>query len=408
MLVNPFTPSEIASQPQDFFGRREELNLVERSLNQGSVAIDGSIGIGKSSLLARIRLIMEGFDSSHKSKSVIAVGDRNIETIDEAARLLLERFIKIDEKQNKFSIKLGSFFEYESSEIVHYFKEGRHLSILKKIVEDEYLSKILNDGEFLILAIDEADKCPIPLARLIRSISTHTQQEGVKGIRFLLAGVTPFFTEMVKEDKGITRFFYKTITLQPMPIEDAENLLETKLKIVQLEANKLGFDIKIEPLLLKHVAELSGGHPHLLQLLGSHLVENEDANPDGKIDRNDLINSLRKICYEDRVSVYENTVHELDLHGKLDNLNKILSKMKLSFPSRISRQTVRNLIDIEEIRWLTEHNILSMPTPYHYGMVDEFLRVKLMLDEAQTETEIKAKEHRIIYTEDGYDITSEE
>ena len=51
MLINPFTPSEIASEPQDFFGRAEELKTLERSLMVGSVAIQGPIGIGKSSLV---------------------------------------------------------------------------------------------------------------------------------------------------------------------------------------------------------------------------------------------------------------------------------------------------------------------------------------------------------------------
>ena len=47
MLFNPFTPSEIASDPDDFFGRNEELRLLERSIQQGSVVIQGPVGIGK-------------------------------------------------------------------------------------------------------------------------------------------------------------------------------------------------------------------------------------------------------------------------------------------------------------------------------------------------------------------------
>ena len=32
MLNNPFTPTEIAAQPEDFFGRRAEVEILERSL----------------------------------------------------------------------------------------------------------------------------------------------------------------------------------------------------------------------------------------------------------------------------------------------------------------------------------------------------------------------------------------
>ena len=68
MLPNPVTPAEIAAHPEDFFGRGHELVVMERSIMQGSIAIRGAIGIGKSSLLARTRLLMEGFDSTHKSE----------------------------------------------------------------------------------------------------------------------------------------------------------------------------------------------------------------------------------------------------------------------------------------------------------------------------------------------------
>ena len=203
MLLNPFIPSEIASAPEDFFGRGEELRTVERALMQGSVAIQGPIGIGKSSLLSRTRLLMEGFNSVHRARSVVAVGDKDVQTIDAAARLLLEAFVRIDESQNKIRLKLGPFLEIESAEICQYFKEHRHLAALKRIVEEEYLNLVIGDKEMLLLAIDEADKCPVALARLIRSIATHTQQQGVKRVRFVLAGVSPFFQQMVDEDTGI-------------------------------------------------------------------------------------------------------------------------------------------------------------------------------------------------------------
>src|SRR4030095_9587384 len=80
----------------------------------------------------------------------------------------------------------------------------------------ESLMALLKDRELLILAIDEADKCPIPLAQLIRSVSTHVQHEGIKTLRFLLAGVSPFYEQMLSEDSGIARFIYKTISLAPV------------------------------------------------------------------------------------------------------------------------------------------------------------------------------------------------
>ncbi|MFQ5800058.1 MAG: hypothetical protein ACE5H0_15380 [Bacteroidota bacterium] len=169
-------------------------------------------------------------------------------TIDDAARLVLECFTSVDEKQNKVVFKLGSVFELESSEISRYFAQGRHLAALKRIVEGEYLKRLLSDSEMLILAIDEADKCPVSLAQLVRSIATHTQQQGVKGVRFVMAGVSPFFQSMVNEDPGINRFFYKTIILDPMPQDEATDLMETKLGLVAQKAVENGIQVKLHAL----------------------------------------------------------------------------------------------------------------------------------------------------------------
>jgi hypothetical protein len=96
MLRNPFTPAEIASSPDDFFGREKELTEAKRALSKGSVSIQGQIGIGKSSLLARTRLEMEGFGTEHTATSIFAVGDKDITNADQLARtLLLDEFLRI-------------------------------------------------------------------------------------------------------------------------------------------------------------------------------------------------------------------------------------------------------------------------------------------------------------------------
>lgn len=387
MLINPFTPSEIASHPEDFFGRLEELRLTEQSILQGSVAIQGAIGIGKSSLLSQVRLLMEGFNSSHKSVSVIIVGDKEITTVDEAARLLLEAFVNIDESSNKFSIKLGEIFEFESSEVCKYFSNGRHLAALKLILEEETFKMFLNDKELLILAIDEADKCPVPLAKLIRIITTHVQHKGINKLRFILAGVNPYFQTMVNEDPGINRFFYKVINLLPMEVLEATDLVETKLIEVKKKAKEDNLLLRIDPRVINRIIALSGCHPHILQLLGSHLIEHENEDPDGVIDYRDLYTSLRTICYEDRAYVYKTTIDMLELYDKLDDLKELLNIASSKIPTRIDRDRAIFLLGHEKIKWFIDNNILTSISSSTYGLIDEFLRVRIIMDEDFRETE---------------------
>jgi hypothetical protein len=289
MLRNPFTPSFIASAPDDFFGRAEERKIVKASLRMGSVAIHGPIGIGKSSLLARAVLEMEGFEGDRLAQAVTVSGHKDVKSIDGAARLVLEALADINEQSKKVVFKVGSFFEHESGEITRNFVEGRHLAALQRLLGQKTLNSTLANDQLLIIAVDEADKCPVALAQLVRAVTSHAQLDGIKSIRFLLAGVSPFYEQMLAEDRGIGRFVYKDIPLQPMTPDDASDLLETKFDTVVESAEGSDIPLEIATDIVPRVVALSGGHPHIVQLLGSYLVEHEDEDPDGIVDSKDLL-----------------------------------------------------------------------------------------------------------------------
>jgi hypothetical protein len=359
VLLNPFTPSEIASQPEEFFGRATELDTIERALAKGSVIIEGPVGIGKSSLLARTLLLMEGFNSENRAKAVTMTGDKDVQTLDDAARCLLHEFVSVDERHNKVKFAFGSFAEFESADITQNFRDRNHLAVLKRTLEGEYLSRALGEMRVLIIAIDEADKCPVPLAQLVRSLVTHTQQKGVRGVRIVLAGVKPFFTKMLTEDQGLTRFFYKTISLEPMEFPEAEFLVRQKLELVAVDAQRKGIRLRIDPSIVGRIVALSGGHPHLIQLLGSHLIEHEEEDPDQLIDSKDLYNTLSRICYEDRSAIYDTTLHELELYNHLDSLNLLLGMSSESPPDIVSRGFPTRITDPKPEEKLNRSNCLG-------------------------------------------------
>jgi hypothetical protein len=206
---------------------------------------------------------------------------------------------------------------------------------------------------------------------------------------------------MVTEDPGISRFFYKTVNLEPMSEEEAVDLVETKLAHVCKEARKVKLPVKVGPDIVSRVVKLSGGHPHLLQLLGSHLIEHENEDPDNVIDARDLYNSLQRICYEDRARVYESILHEVELHGKLGALTELLFTLApKNLPTLIDRERAAKAIDKEALTWLVDRNILSMTQNGEYGLVDEFLRIRMRFDLEQTESERSSLERHMISTSD--------
>ena len=157
-------------------------------------------------------------------------------------------------------------------------------------------------------------------------------------------------------------------------------------------------------MVIERVIAISGGHPHLLQLLGSHLIEHEEDNPDGIIDSYDLHESLVRICYEDRAAVYGSTLHELELYDRLEALHTLLGLASESperivnrgFPTRIDKELAQSAIEPTQLSWFVANNVLRPTGPEAYGLVDEFLRVRILLDEAESQNEREMMEQRIL------------
>jgi len=380
-LLNPFTPASIASNPEDFYGRATEITSIDRNLKQGSLVIQGPPGIGKSSLLSRVLLHMEGFSSNNNSKVVIAVAHSDIETVDDAARLLLEELCVVDEVSKKISIDLPKLISYESQKAYNYFAEGRFLSSLLKIIEDKKFKDDINEANLIIFAIDECDKCPKPIARLIRQILTKTQLNGINSIRFVLAGISPLYEDLVNEDIGINRFIYKTINLGKLKPDEAKELIEDKLYAVVFDVQKSNLKLDIDPLTIDRVYSLANGHPHLLQLLGSYLIENENNNPDEIINSYDLVNALQEICYETRATIYDYLMRSLELHGYYEDFLKFINLSKNNFPTVVDKAKVQQFIEPQSILWLLKNNIIAENNNNQFELVDEFLRIRIFLDQ---------------------------
>jgi hypothetical protein len=396
-LINPFTPSDIASLPEDFFGREQEILILARAINQGSVCIEGSFGIGKSSFMSRTLLHMDGFASSEKCVFVMAVAHGDIKTVDDAALLILDKLVEVDNAQKKIKIGIPDLISYESTEAYTFFNEGRHLSALSKVVADQSFKSQINNAEKFIIAIDECEKCAPAIAKLLRTLSTEVQHQGIKNFRFILAGVSPFYQQMAEVDRGVTRIIYRSIHLEPLDHDSALCLLDEKFKLVATTAESEGEPLNINPDVIDRIAAISGGHPHLLQLLGSHVIEHEYQDPDGCIDTKDLADSLRTICYESRGRDYDLLIETMKNESFFSDYSNFIELAGGVFPSRVNRTKAIDLIGTDSIEWLLARNIISVHNGNTYALVDEFLRIRVVLDLQESrgahEVEMELMEH---------------
>jgi len=389
-----------ATSPGDFFGRKEEIAFLDRGLGSGHVAIQGGIGIGKTSLLERLRLIEEGFDSTTlASESYIVLGNKDISNLDDAASLVLQEFVQVDSVQKTKKTGISKIISAEKSvtETKNNFPKGRSLGVLKDVL---LKWGTMNPERILILAFDEADKCPRFFAQLFRNITGHCDVNHINSIRLMVAGVNPYFQTMVDEDPGVRRFFTEVITLKPLPDDESEELLIDKFKIVRKKAKKDGLPLEIDPDVVEKIIHLSGGHPHLIQLLGYRIIENENSDPDGVIESHDLIGSLRTICFEDRSVVYQSVIHLLEIENKLEPLKQLFEIADVKCPTKITRAAALEIVDHDTIQWYVDNNVLLPEPGDSYRLEDEFLRVRLMFDEEEL---TPIAEEQIIEDESYYD-----
>jgi hypothetical protein len=213
----------------------------------GSVLIQGPVGIGKSSLLSRLMDLMTGFDSAHMGEQVTIVVDKETGNADQAARLVLDgMFAKITERErNQFKPPAptgASDVGFEMGvEMARNAQEGRHLAVLKELLEKDYKRRSTQKTEFLLIGIDEADKSAAAVARLIGSITTQLLQVSVRDVRFVVAGVSPLHQELLSEDSGVQRAFNRVLTLRPMSAGDADELMWDKLsQVIRQEERRRG------------------------------------------------------------------------------------------------------------------------------------------------------------------------
>ncbi len=378
-MRNPFIPSVIAALPEDFFGRTVELEELSRALDQGSVCIEGPPGIGKSSFLARTLLHVEGFCSDENSIVVTAIGHGDINTVDDAARLILEKLTFVDERQQKIKFSFPKIISYESSEAYTYFKEDRHLAALSRIVEDKAFQQQIRAASYFVIAIDECEKCPAPLARLMRSLNTELQMKGIKNLKFILTGVSPFYQKMKEEDNGVTRFVYETFPLEPLDEGSCLELLNTKF-VEAIDTIDDGSSLWVDPDVIDTIYKISGGHPHLVQLLGSHVIEHEVKSPDGVIDKSDLVDCLRTISYGSRGQDYDLQIAQMKNESKYSYFLTLIELAGGSFPSNIELSEASTTIEADDLNWFCSYNILRIIDNETYGFVDEFLRIRVILD----------------------------
>jgi hypothetical protein len=375
-LENPFTPTSLASGEGEFFGRSHELDVLQDNLKLGHIAIHGPVGIGKSSLLARISKIMQGeIDGEHRSVHVQGVCSQEIKTSDQAAAMILSTLPVGTQSKSKW--KVGTpFLGWESESSSGAASGETPMSVLRRFI----LDAAANQMEYFIVAFDQAENCPAALTALVRTLATSVELEGCKKLRLILSGVSPSFDKVTDGDTGLKRIFSQVRVL-PLHSDEATELVETKFHFVISKSEEAGIHVEIDPKVSEGIVRLSGGHPHIIQLLGSHLIQHENSNPDDLIDAKDLGGAVRRICYQDRGDIYNQIIEKLETTDMIRPLVSMLALAESKFPTIIKTKDAKEVVGKEFVEELIKRDIFVREGKSKLRLVDEFLSLRLALDQ---------------------------
>lgn len=295
--INPYTPHKVASAGL-FAGRSEEIAIIRRMLNEircgGSrnFAVTGERGIGKSSLMSRVREIALVPDDEVSNSKGLLVCEIDLDERDDYDSMLgkldyelRNQIDKVDVARSVFK-KLWRFLTRWEVFGVKYERDP------SESVTVEYFVKVLaaavrrtrtSHGGILIL-IDEADTPPAEagFGLLMKRIIGRLPKEGCQHVGFGIAGQTRLLERLRIGHKSSLRSFW-ICHLRPLTESECRRVVRAGISAANKDGERMTMDTSAED----WIVDNSEGYPHFLQ---QYCYAAFDANADDHIDLRDAWN----------------------------------------------------------------------------------------------------------------------
>ena len=379
---NPFTPMS-GIQPTVFGGRNKELEFFEQKLYRAihsnyceHFLVLGEWGIGKSSLLKEYKKICQsrGYITSIVSLESLQSGTKTIE----AARSLIEGIIRdlpypIDRLKRVvnffdsigFSI-LGTGFQFKRN------TQNQEISV-QAFLHDSLIrlwQDIEEQTEMFVILIDELENF-MTVPEIIMTLRSVLSMDSIKNSRILLglASTTSSWLAFtsVTTHHPLSRYFLSRVELKPL-IQD-----ELTTTIHQLLSDS-GVSFCSEVIQL--IFEYTQGHLFEMQLLGSHLFNNQLS---GRVDIDVWDKALQDTLNDLGMAVFESWLNRVNSdEGKI--LNFIAQSQNFVTDMEIQNLIQRNSLDLisnsieDYIQGLLEKKLICRKRLGYYVIKDPMLR----------------------------------
>ncbi len=362
---NPFSPGGIVKSSL-FGGRHQYISQILRklkSVTQGKPAsfyLYGERGIGKTALaklisfiaaekdteLDNLDFLISYYSAQHNQsfKSILESSLNNIaDQIEEPVLKKIGARLGKVFRDGKFSIgAFGISAEYQIDNERNTDPESitikdQVVSILRNIlsqIKDENELKNKKDGVFFI--IDEMDNVADieNCASIIRGITTELDFEDYGFISFLLIGYENGYEHFLKGDESIRRLL-DPILLKEMPDEEVVETFQKGFKVANIEW---------DPDVLKEKVWMTGGYPLAIQVIGFHLIEEDEDHFIDSSDWGKAISKSSKELIDKEYSLYYSFGSQ-----KKKNKDKVLFTLAVAstYMDTLSTKEIQNLSKIK-------------------------------------------------------------
>ena len=243
MSKNPYLIDQVVQNPDMFFGRREELALLQDQIRQGmSVAVVGMPRIGKSSLLFQF-----AYQTRRRSDSFVLVyldlHDSRFHTVSGLLSMILKRIDVRTHRRYRFG----------------------HVRRMETFVQA--IEQIHDDGFCVVLCLDEIDVL-IKHSSFDRAFFEAWYQLSYEGKLLFVTASRDSLTEVMQYQN------------EPLPLADLfiqvrlACLSQKESRVLLTQPFRRGRTQRIlPPRYVQTALQLAGGHPYFLQMAGFLLWE---------------------------------------------------------------------------------------------------------------------------------------
>ena len=277
-MVNPYDPQSPA-KPDYFGGRKEVLGMVKQRIEKakvqkqsGGVLVQGYRGVGKTSLLNKIRSLEEPdpvFPSSNTLIIYRRLGkttseDELFQIINESIadeihrrKTLLERARSAAERITSLSI-MDISFDWNPTDLVSPFLKWQRLS------------ESIRNADLVIIEIDDADYLSI---EAIGALKTIVESRSSTPVLLVVSSGFDFEERLVNDYSPVARIFSgASFNIGEFSLDETREVLE---KPLPADSNTRWL-----PDGVRKLHELSRGYPYLVQCLASaSFVESGSIDP---------------------------------------------------------------------------------------------------------------------------------